>query len=371
MNAIFFLLVSFSAHAEPFAFADFTWLNGSSRQKTPLLESKYFTGQFLADVNYVYDFASPEDHTLVGSTSAGRTGEFQVQQLGVGGDFHYENVRGRIMTQFGMYSVMTPRNDGSSARGQWNLNEAYRYISEAYGGYHWDILSGMNLDAGIFMSYVGLFSYYNSENWAYQASYTSANTPWFFNGMRLQLYPNDRLKFEFWLINGWQSYAMYNETPGFGYQVLWRPNGENSLLSNGYWGRDTLNNVSRDRYHLDNSISHKYWDAPSRPISKAAFSLTFDAGCEQGGGVNCGDQYFLSAMFYNRIWFHENKFALTLGGGAMNNPGRYLALLPRSKPEPEGQPRRITGVPPASHKIQAIPSTPGTTQSRLTICRAN
>ena len=45
-------------------------------------------------------------------------------------------------------------------------------------------------DAGIFMSYVGLFSYYNFDNWAYQPSYVSSNTPWFFNGMRVQIFPN-------------------------------------------------------------------------------------------------------------------------------------------------------------------------------------
>src|SRR6185312_3928632 len=103
------------AHAEnapePFAFADFTWLNGNSRQTEFPLDSKYFTGEFSLDANYVYDFNSPKDHTLVGSTNSGRTNEFQVQQLGAGGDFHYRSIRGRLFTQFGMYSTMTPRND--------------------------------------------------------------------------------------------------------------------------------------------------------------------------------------------------------------------------------------------------------------------
>jgi hypothetical protein len=43
------------------------------------------------------------------------------------------------MTEFGMYSQTTPRNDASPARGQWNLDGAYRYVSEAYGGDHWAI----------------------------------------------------------------------------------------------------------------------------------------------------------------------------------------------------------------------------------------
>ena len=32
----------------PFAFGDFTWLNGNSRQATSVLDSKYFTGEFRA-----------------------------------------------------------------------------------------------------------------------------------------------------------------------------------------------------------------------------------------------------------------------------------------------------------------------------------
>jgi hypothetical protein len=328
-----------SDQAEPFAFADFTWLNGNTRQKTSLIDNKYFTGAVIVDTNYIYSFNHPKDHTLDGATSAGRTNEFHVQQFGVGGDFHYENVRARLMTQFGMYSTMTPRNDQSPGRGQWNLADAYRYTSEAYGGYHWNTWNGINVDIGVFMSYIGLFSYYNFDNWAYQASYVSANTPWFFNGVRIQTFPTDKLKLEYWLINGWQSYGMFNEMPGFGFQVLYRPNADNSFVSNGYYGYDTQNSPGRWRIHSDSSIQHKYIDAPSAFLSKAAFSLTGDFGCESGGQdpnkVSClrGDsrepsQYFLGIMGYNRFWFDHDHYALTIGGGAINNPGRYLVLIP-------------------------------------------
>ncbi len=321
--------------AEPFAFADFTWLNGNSREKDAVLDTKVFTGEFRLDTNYVYDFQHPKDHTIDGSSETGRTGEIQVQQLGIGGDFHYDNVRGRLMTQFGLYSELTPRNDSSPSRGQWDLADAYRYVSEAYGGYHWDKMNGINLDAGIFMSYVGLFSYYNYDNWAYQPSYVSANTPWFFNGLRLQTFPSDKLKVEYWLINGWQSYGTFNQTPGLGTQILWRPNGALSVLSNDYWGRDTLGNPHRLRLHSDNSVEVKYLDRPEALVDKGAFSLTVDFGCENGGGVRCSggstsdpSQYFLGFMVYNRFWFHRDLFGLTIGGGGISNPGRYLVLPP-------------------------------------------
>lgn len=321
--------------AVPFAFADFTWLNGNTRQNSSLLDTKYFTGEFRLDANYVYDFNRPKDHTIVGSSEIGRANELVVQQLGVGGDFHFEHVRGRLMTQIGLYSTMTPRNDPSPSRGQWNIDNSYRYISEAYGGYHWDKWNGINLDAGIFMSYVGLFSYYNFDNWAYQPSYVSSNTPWYFTGLRLQTFLSDKLKLEYWLVNGWQSYAMINDVPGVGMQVLYRPTGALSVLSNNYYGHDTPNNAARARFHTDNSLQVKYYDDSTKTLSKAAISITADAGCESGGGVRCVSdqagapaQYFLGWMVYNRLWFHHDKIGVTLGGGSITNPGRYLVLVP-------------------------------------------
>jgi hypothetical protein len=321
---------------EPFAFADFTWLNGNARTKESPMDTKFFTPEIRADVDYVYSFNHPSDDTIGGSSEVFRSDEVQVTQLGVGGDFHYDNVRARVMTQFGLYSETTPRNDASPARGQWNLNDAYRYLSEAYGGYHFNVLHGINVDAGIFMSYIGLFSYYNFDNWAYQPSYVSSNTPWFFNGVRVQIFPTEHLKIEPWFVNGWQSYGRFNARPGFGMQILWRPNGWFSVLGNQYaLGEDALNTPGRVRYHTDDSMEVKYYDNQEKFLSKAAFSLTGDLGCEHGGGVSCytnskkgPKQDFLGFMFYNRFWFNRDKYGLTLGGGKINNPGRYLVLLP-------------------------------------------
>jgi hypothetical protein len=324
------------AKAEPFAFADFTWLTGNARTKESPMDTKFFTPEIRADVDYIYDFNHPKDNSIGGSSEVFRANEVQVTQLGVGGDFHYDNVRARLMTQFGLYSQTTPRNDASPSRGQWNLDNAYRYLSEAYGGYHFNALHGINVDAGIFMSYVGLFSYYQFDNWAYQPSYVSSNTPWFFNGVRVQIFPTEHLKIEPWFTNGWQSYGRFNNRPGVGLQILWRPNGWLSVLGNQYaLGEDALNTPGRIRYHTDDSIQIKYYDHPESFLSKAAFSLTGDMGCEHGGGVSCAGnsakgpkQSFLGYMVYNRVWFDRDRYALTLGGGQINNPGRYLVLLP-------------------------------------------
>jgi len=349
------------------------WMNGTSREKQPGFDTKFFTPEIRLDVNYLQSLNHPNDHTIVGSTEEFRSGEFQIEQVSLGGDFHWDNVRARFLSMFGMFATTTPRNDASSGVGQWDLQNAYRYFSEANAGYHFDVNHGLNVDAGVFVSYIGLFSYYNFDNWTYQPSFVSSNTPWFFNGLRVQWWPTQNLKIEPWLINGWQSYAKFNSKPGFGGQILWMPNDSLKLVFNSYSvGQDNLpcqangsvgtvdvncqpqnggygnaaagSNVGAGppvdyskvkRIHEDDSIEVKYYDAHGEGgagVSKMAFSLTVDVGCEYGGGVNCthgpNKENFIGAMLYDRTWLHNDLYAVTIGGGFMNNPGRYLALTP-------------------------------------------
>jgi hypothetical protein len=339
------------------------WMNGTSRENTPIFDTKFFTPEIRFDMNYLQSSNNPKDHTISGSTEEFRSGEFQIEQVSFGGDFHWNNVRARFLSMYGLFAVTTPRNDASSSVGQWDLQGAYKYFSEANAGYHWDVAHGLNVDVGVFVSYVGLFSYYNYDNWTYQPSFVSSNTPWFFNGARIQFWPTQHLKIEPWIINGWQSYAKFNKHPGLGGQVLWIPNDSLKLVANTYGvGQDNLSTGSGQpnnggnplasagqpnpnapfidytkvqRFHEDDSIVWKYYDAQGQNgngVSRMAMSYTVDFGCEYGGGVHCtsgpNKANFFGMMAYDRTWFANNVYAVTIGGGFMNNPGRYLALVP-------------------------------------------
>ncbi len=359
----------------PFAVGDIGWMNGTPREKSPIFDTKFFTPEIRLDMSYLQSGNHPNDHTIVGSTEEFRSGEFQIEQVSFGGDFHWEGVKARFLSMFGMFSTTTPRNDASSEVGQWDLDDAYRYFSEANAGYHFDVNHGLNVDVGVFVSYIGLFSYYNYDNWTYQPSFVSSNTPWFFNGLRVQWWPTQTLKIEPWLINGWQSYAKFNSKPGFGGQILWIPNDSFKLVLNSYSiGQDNLSCQANSangagtvdtlcqpqnggntnaavgsfvgaggpvdwsrvkRIHEDDSIEVKYYDAHGTGgdgVSKMAFSYTVDLGCEYGGGVTCSNgqnkENFFGMMLYDRTWLHNDLYAVTFGGGFMNNPGRYLALTP-------------------------------------------
>ena len=351
----------------PWAFADWTWTNDGGHNADSPMSTKYFTPEIRFDANYILDYNHPEDDTMVGSTEMYRAEDFQLEQASFGGDIRIQNTRGRILTMNGLFSQATVRNDASYNRGQWDLKDAYKYFSEAWGGYHWDVGHGLNVDAGIFVSYVGLFSYYNFDNWAYQPSYVSSNTPWFFNGLRIQYFVTDKLKIEPWIINGWQSYGRYNGHGGLGGQSMLRPNPKFDFNFNDYGlGEDDAGFPGRSRVHADYSGQWKIWDNPkAKGFDKLAMTITGDAGCEYGGGpasyavtgqtsrsssgaspmmgtqstynggVNCHSsangkpkQMFIGWMAYMRGWWDHDRHAITLGGGQMNNPGRYLTLLP-------------------------------------------
>jgi len=345
---------------------DWTWLNDNGHQVDSPMATKYFTPEFRADANYSLDLNHPEDDSLGGSTETFRSDEFQLEQVSIGGDIRIDNVRGRILFMDGLFATTTVRNDGSPNRGQWDLADAYKYISEGWGGYHWDVSHGLNVDAGIFVSYIGLFSYYNFDNWTYQPSFVSSNTPWFFNGLRIQYFPTAKLKIEPWIINGWQSYARYNGHGGLGGQILWRPNPNTDIVFNDYgMGEDDAGYPGRSRAHADYSVQQRFYNNPSsKTLDQIAWTITGDLGCEYGGGpvsfatpdgkldphglsplkgttdtynggVACHGrkdgrpkQAFMGWMSYLRFWFDKNLYAVTLGGGQMNNPGRYLTLLP-------------------------------------------
>ena len=210
-------------------------------------------------------------------------------QLGIGGDLHVDRVQGRLMTQLGLLSTTTPRNDASPGRGQWDLADAYRYLSEAYGGYHFgDPHRGVNVQAGIFMSYIGLWSYYNFDNWTYQPSYVSSNTPWFFNGVRAQWFVSDRLKIEPWIVNGWQTFGQWQEGRAGGFLWNWRPSSRLSISSTAYAGQEAPGDSKSSRWYTDNYAEYQFFKGTNL-VRSAAIAVVGDLGYDyRSGGARDG-----------------------------------------------------------------------------------
>jgi len=206
------------------------------------------------------------------------------------------------MTQFGLYSQTTPRNDAAPhvANGIWITRTG---ISLSYGGYHFNALHGINVDAAFHVVYRAV-QLLPVRNWALSAVVCFSNTPWFFNGVRIQIFPTEHLK-DRAVVHERLAVLRAFQQPAW----PWSPNfygAERLAISS--WesvrlGRGCVEHAGRVRYHTDDSIEIKYYDNKGRFLDKAAFSLTGDMGCEHAAASVCAvicegpKQSFLATCF--------------------------------------------------------------------------
>jgi hypothetical protein len=326
-------------HKAPFAFGDFTWMNGQNRQKSQPLTNQFGTLNLYLDTYYQVSTNHPRDNTIVGNTSAGRNTEFTVNLMEVGYNTQYKNILGEVSFQIGNMQSLVQDADGSVNRGR-NLSTANnKYISEALAGYHFDKWSGINVEGGIFYSYIGLESYLLAENWNYNRSLVSDVTPFYFTGARVQIFPTDKIKIEPWVMNGFQTYGKWNKNSAIGLSNYYRPHEWLAFVASFYYGTDTKDNPDRKRFHHDDSILVRYFNRPGAAgISKMAVSMNNHYGFETGG-INPfpgRKAYMAGTSIANRVWFDHDRYAFTVRGEGFTNPTRYLAPAPTASGFPNG-----------------------------------
>ncbi|UYZ64735.1 porin [Hymenobacter weizhouensis] len=333
----------------PFDGYDLTWVNGQNRQRNFPLQLKdqngetILTGVALVDGYFNYNFANPIDNTQTISAVTGRHKEFSLALATIGIESNYKNAIGRLWLQTGSMLHVVQETDGSVLRGRNTGTGNLKFIREAAAGYHFNKWYGINVELGIFMSYIGLESYVMQENWNYQRSMVCDFTPFYFQGARIQAFPTKNLKQEIWILNGWQTYNSFNRGPGVGSSTYYRPSENLQLVANFYLGKDSRPGTDslslgraayprRVRFHHDNSIVARYYKKPAgqlRGITQAGFSLNTHYGFEDGGGgLPREDAYMFGSSLANRVWFAKNKAAFTARVGFVTNPSRYLSFNP-------------------------------------------
>jgi hypothetical protein len=316
----------------PFEGMDLRWVNGQNRQaEFPLVlqdkkEETVLTGVVYLDTYFNYDFNNPVDNTHTISSTIGRHKEFTLNLASIGVESAYKNTIGRLWLQFGQMASIVQDQDATVMRGRHTSIANLKYIREAAAGYHFNKWYGVNVEMGIFMSYIGLESYVTQENWCYQRSMVCDFTPFYFSGARVQAFPSKKFKTELWLLNGWQSYNSRNNLPGIGNSNYWRPNENIQLAANFYLGKD--NKKDTWRFHHDNCIVARYIRQRLRGISQAAFSINTHYGFQEGADVIRSINYMTGFAITNRLWFIKNKLAWSLRADMVANPGVYLAFSP-------------------------------------------
>ncbi len=173
----------------PFSELDFSWPNGSNNQPPSLLTVGPLTWSLYVDAYYAFQFHQPIAHTIFPGTVAVRHNEISFNLGILGVDVTgLDGPIGRIYIQYGSNMETTAGQDPTVQRGYFLDASAFKYIQQAAVGWHFHALHGINLELGIFPSYIGLESYLPQENWSYTHSFVADATPYYFFGLRAQIF---------------------------------------------------------------------------------------------------------------------------------------------------------------------------------------
>ena len=258
---------------------DFSWMNGTNRQPASLLATGPLTWSFYVDAYYAYQFWSPVDHTVFPGTTAPRHNEIGFNLATLGVEIALDGPIGRIYVQYGSNVETDAGQDPTVSRGFFLTDKAFQFIQQAAAGWHFHWLHGVNLEIGIFPSYIGGESYLPQENWSYTHALVSDSTPYYFFGVRNQLFLTRRLKLELWLVNGWQTFSQWHEARAGGFLINWRPREWLSLALTTYLGQEAQGDPGSLRSYLDTNTQIRYYHG--KRLRTAAISVTFDAGWER------------------------------------------------------------------------------------------
>ena len=291
---------------------DFGWMNGNNSQPASLLTTGPVTMSLYVDTYYGYQFHRPIDHTVFPTTTAPRHNELSLNLAHAGFDVTgLDGPIGRLYIQYGSTVETIAGQDTTTTRGFYLTNRLLQNVQQAAVGWHWHALHGINVEAGIFPSYVGLESYLPEENWAYNHAFLSDWTPYYFFGLRGQFNLTQRMKLELWLVNGWQTFGEWHESRAGGYLWNWRPTAWLSLVNSFYAGREAQGDPHSLRVYTDNNVQVRYYRADHDDCipRSLAVSVVADVGHEHRSNAASG--YMGGASLAHRIeWTAKWKTAI-------------------------------------------------------------
>lgn len=139
----------------------------------------------------------------------------------------------RLDLQYGQATESLQGNPANEPR-----PEIYRNIFQAYGTYIFRLGKGLTVDFGKFASSLGLEGNYTQDQINYSRSYWFAFMPFYHMGVRAKYQFNDKLAFNYWIVNGTQQTEPFNgfKDQFFGFTVT--PNSKVTWNANYYLGQE-------------------------------------------------------------------------------------------------------------------------------------
>jgi hypothetical protein len=240
----------------------FTLVNAQEKEKSPLTFSGYL------ETYYSYDFGNPDNHQRPDFFySFNKHNELNLNLGFAKVNYAKDIVRANFALMAGTYA-------------QYNMTaeqDAMKHVFEANMGVKVSKTANLWVDAGIMPSHIGFESAIGKDCQTLTRSILADNSPYYEAGVKIGY----TSKSEKWYLaamylNGWQRIQKIegNQTPAFGTQVTYKPNGKTALNWSTYIGNEQLDIDRKWRYFNNFYGQFKISD-------KTNLTAGFDIGSQQ------------------------------------------------------------------------------------------
>lgn len=251
------------------------------------------------DVFYAYDFNKPTTkYRQSFFYNHNRHNEVNLNLGIIALGIKHKKYRAKIALQTGTYASDTYAEEPGLLKN----------VFEAYAGISLNRKNNLWLDAGIFLSHLGIENPMSIEDWTLTRSLTVESLPYYLSGAKLTYKPSDVVQILGVVCNGWQRIQRVagNSMPSFGTQLLITPNDKYTFSWGTFVGTDDPDSTRRMMYFNDLYAIMQF-------VEKFGVSAEFDFGARQKSKDEAGYDTWYGFSVIARYNFAK-KWATALRG---------------------------------------------------------
>lgn len=164
---------------------------------------------------YAYNFNQPSNGITDLRGFDNRHDSFNLSIVALDAQWDWEGVHGRITLQWGTtpatyYLAETAAPALGSGVGPQDAS-LWQWVQQAYAGYRVPIGSGLDVEAGLFLSPVGVETLAVKDGFLYSRTNLFYGLPFYHTGIRVSYALADELTLVAWVINGWNTVLDQND----------------------------------------------------------------------------------------------------------------------------------------------------------------
>lgn len=171
------------------------------------------------ELYYGYNFNEPSNGITDLRGFDNRHHSFNLSNVAVDAQWDWEGVNGRITLQWGSTPAtyyLAETAAPSLGTGVGPQDQAlWQWVQQAHVGYRAPIGAGLNVEAGLFLSPVGVESLAVKDNFLYSRTNLFYGYPFYHTGVRISYPVLEELTLVGWVVNGWNTVLDNNDEKTF------------------------------------------------------------------------------------------------------------------------------------------------------------